>query len=64
MRRNITDNVLDTFDTFNEKVSESYEEFDKYNDVLEKYTDIVDLLGVKTDNATRRLVKSLRDTQL
>lgn len=64
MRRTITDKVLDTFDTFNEKVSESYEEFDKYNDVLEKYTDIVDLLGTKTDAATKRLVKTLRDTQL
>ena len=64
MRRTITDKVSDTFDTFNEKVSESYEEFDKYNDVLEKYTDIVDLLGTKTDAATKRLVKTLRDTQL
>ena len=64
MRRTITDKILDTFDTFNEKVSESYEEFDNYNDILEKYTDIVDLLGTKTDAATKRLVKTLRDTQL
>ena len=64
MRRNITDQVLDTFDTFNEKVQDSYDQFDKYNDILEQYTSIVDLLGVKTDDATRRLIKSLRDTQL
>lgn len=64
MRRTITDRVIDTFDTFNEKVQESYEEFDKYNNILEKYNDIVDLLGIKTDSATKRLIKTLRETQL
>lgn len=64
MRRTITDKVLDTFDFFNEKVQKSYEEFGKYNDILESYNNIVDLLGTKTDAATRRLVKSIRDTQL
>lgn len=63
-RRTLVDQVLDTFDKFNEKVERSYDQFEHYSNVLESFNDIVDLLGVKTDVKTRELLKTIQTTQL
>jgi len=65
MRTNVIDKVIDGLDALNDKVSESYDLFSHYNDVLEDYRNITDLLGGRIGNAqSNAIVNSLNRVAL
>ena len=45
IRATIEEKVMETFDSFNEKLQTSVDIFDHYNNVLESYKNIVDIVG-------------------
>jgi hypothetical protein len=45
MRKTIVEKVISALNDLNEKVQKSYDKFDAYNSVLEKYKNITDLMG-------------------
>lgn len=59
MREEVIDKVIDGFDKLNEKVKNSYDNFNQYNDVLEKYKEITDLLGLRLNQQNKELLDSL-----
>ena len=64
MRPDIVDRLANSFSEFTDEIQRSYEEFEYYNDILEHFSDIVDLLGPKLDAKTQALLKSIRSAQL
>lgn len=59
MREEVINKVIDGFDKLNEKVQNSYDNFNQYNDVLEKYKEITDLLGLRLNQQNKELLDSL-----
>ena len=59
MRREVIDRVIDGFDKLNEKVKNSYDNFNHYNSVLEKYKNITDLMGVSLNQQNQELLEAL-----
>lgn len=59
MREEIINKVLDSFDKLNEKVQKSYDNFDNYNSILESYTNITDLLGMRLNQQHQQLLHDL-----
>ena len=59
MREEIINKVLDSFDKLNEKVQKSYDNFDNYNSILESYTNITDLLGLRLNQQHQQLLHDL-----
>ena len=59
MREEVINKVIDGFDKLNEKVKNSYDNFNQYNDVLEKYKEITDLLGLRLNQQNKELLDSL-----
>jgi phage-related tail fiber protein len=64
MRKTIIDKVVSAFDDLNEKVQKSYDKFDAYNSVLEKYKNITDLMGRNMSAQSRQIMNQLSNTML
>lgn len=64
MRKTIIDKVINAFDDLNEKVQKSYDKFDAYNSVLEKYKNITDLMGRNMSAQSRQIMNQLSNTML
>lgn len=64
MRKTIIDKVINAFDNLNEKVQKSYDKFNAYNSVLEKYKNITDLMGRNMSAQSRQIMNQLSNTML
>ena len=64
MRKTIVEKVISALNDLNEKVQKSYDKFDAYNSVLEKYKNITDLMGRNMSAQSRQIMNQLSNTML
>ena len=64
MREDIINKIIDAFNELNDKVQESYDQFDNYNSIIEDYTNITDLLGIRLNQQQKELIKMLGQAAL
>ena len=64
MRKTIIEKVINAFNDLNDKVQKSYDNFDKYNSILEKYKNITDLIGKNISTQSRNIINQLNNNML
>lgn len=64
IRKTIVEKVISALNDLNEKVQKSYDKFDAYNSVLEKYKNITDLMGRNMSAQSRQIMNQLSNTML
>ena len=64
MRKTIIEKVINAFNDLNDKVQKSYDNFDKYNSILEKYKNITDLIGKNISTQSRNIINQLNNSML
>lgn len=64
VRKAVQEEVMETFDEFNEKLEDQIDLFDHYNAILENYKNIIDIVGKSYLKVDRELLRTLNQATI
>lgn len=62
--KTVEEELMNSYDAWNEKIDEQYDKFDKYASLIEHYQNIIDIVGRDNLGISNETLKLLRDTQI